>query len=154
VNVFARAFFALGDTRTPMQISIVCLIVNLVFAVGLVFPLRQGGFGVANTASSTLNCLLLLFALRKKLKTLDLAMLRPTLLPLAGAAIAAGLTAWLGLRLWTAHLGHGNLALRLGEVFVPAAAAVAVYGGIVLALKMPSAVEMLELALSRLRRRV
>jgi len=30
----------------------------------LVFPLRQGGFGLANTASSALNCLLLIFALR------------------------------------------------------------------------------------------
>ena len=152
VNIFARAFFALGDTRTPMQISIVCLVVNLLFAVILVFPLRQGGFGVANTASSTLNCLLLLFALRKKLKTLDLASLRPTFLPLAVAAVAAGVVAWLGLRWWSQQLGHATLLLRLGEVFVPAAAAALVYGAITLALKTPSATEMLALVLARCRR--
>ena len=153
VNIFARAFFALGDTRTPMQISIVCLVVNLLFAVILVFPLQQGGFGVANTASSTLNCFLLLFALRKKLKTLDLAALRPTLWPLAGAAAAAGVVAWLGMRGWAQQFGHATLLLKLGEVFVPAGAAALVYGGIALTLKMPSATEMLALARTRLRRR-
>ena len=153
VNIFARAFFALGDTRTPMQISIVCLVVNLLFAVILVFPLQQGGFGVANTASSTLNCFLLLFALRKKLKTLDLAALRPTLWPLAGAAAAAGAVAWLGMRGWAQQFGHATLLLKLGEVFVPAGAAALVYGGIALTLKMPSATEMLALARTRLRRR-
>ena len=153
VNIFARAFFALGDTRTPMQISIVCLVVNLLFAVILVFPLQQGGFGVANTASSTLNCFLLLFALRKKLKTLDLAALRPTLWPLAGAAAAAGVVAWLGMRGWAQQFGHATLLLKLGEVFVPAGAAALVYGGITLALKMPSATEMLALARTRLLRR-
>ena len=153
VNIFARAFFALGDTRTPMQISIVCLVVNLIFAVILVFPLQQGGFGVANTASSTLNCFLLLFALRKKLKTLDLVVLRPTLWPLAGAAAAAGVVAWLGMRGWAQQFGHATLLMRLGEVFVPAGAAALVYGGITLALKMPSATEMLALARARFLRR-
>ena len=153
VNIFARAFFALGDTRTPMQISIVCLVVNLLFAVILVFPLQQGGFGVANTASSTLNCFLLLFALRKKLKTLDLAALRPTLWPLAGAAAAAGVVAWLGMSGWAQQFGHATLLMKLGEVFVPAGAAALVYGGIALALKMPSATEMLALARTRLLRR-
>ena len=153
VNIFARAFYALGDTRTPMKISIVCLVVNLLLAVGLVFPLQQGGFGLANTVSSTLNCLLLMFALRKKLKTLDLAPVRPSLLPMAGAALAAGVVAWVGMRLWMGHLGHDTLVLRIGGVFVPATAAALVYGGITLGLKVPSAAEMLNLALARFRRR-
>jgi len=33
VNVLARAFYALGDTQTPMKISMVCLRLNLVFAL-------------------------------------------------------------------------------------------------------------------------
>ena len=36
VNILARAFFALGDTKTPMKISIVCLVLNLVLAAVLV----------------------------------------------------------------------------------------------------------------------
>src|SRR5207302_3888386 len=35
-NILARAFYALGDIQTPMKISIVCLGLNLVFAIWLV----------------------------------------------------------------------------------------------------------------------
>jgi hypothetical protein len=55
VNILARAFFALGDTKTPMKISIVCLTLNLVLAAALVVPLRQGGLGIANTITSVLQ---------------------------------------------------------------------------------------------------
>ena len=76
VNVLARAFYALGDTRTPMRISLACLALNLVFALWLITSLRQGGLGIANTLSACLNVGLLLHALRRKLHTLDLAKLR------------------------------------------------------------------------------
>src|SRR3989449_10317650 len=52
VNVLARAFYALGDTQTPMKISVVCLGLNLVFALWLILPLRQGGLGIANTLTA------------------------------------------------------------------------------------------------------
>ena len=142
VNIFARAFYALGDTRTPMKISVVCLVVNLVCAVALVFPLKQGGFGLANTISSTLNCGLLLFALRKKLKSLGLAALRPGLIQLIIAVAIAGLTAWGTSREWERTIGHAGLLTRIGAVFVPGALAAGVYFGIALAAKVPAAVEM------------
>ena len=37
-NILARAFYALNDIKTPMKISIVCLGLNLVFAIWLVQP--------------------------------------------------------------------------------------------------------------------
>src|SRR5690606_15574807 len=32
VNVLARAFYAVGDTRTPMRISLACLALNLILS--------------------------------------------------------------------------------------------------------------------------
>jgi len=151
VNILVRAFFALKDTQTPMRISLVCLGLNLVFAVGLIFPLREGGLGLANTVSSTANCLLLIFALRKKLKTLALAPLRPGLLPLAAAALLAGTVAWGAQHLWAQHLGHTNLWLKLGEVFVPAGLATVAYGIVTLAARVPAALELKDLILGKLR---
>src|ERR1017187_5387558 len=94
VNVLARAFFALGDTKTPMKISIFCLTLNLILAAALILPLRQGGLGLANTATSICSVWLLLYALRRKLGKLEMESLRATFLPLAVAGILAGLVAW------------------------------------------------------------
>ena len=142
VNILARAFYALGDTKTPMKISLACLTLNLLLAAALIVPLKQGGLGIANTITSVCNVGLLFFALRKKLARLEMAPLRATFLPLAVAGLLAGLVAWQGWRLWENSLGHGMLALKIGAVFVPAIAAGLVYGMVALAFKVPAAHEM------------
>ena len=130
VNILARAFYALGDTRTPMRISIVCLTLNVLFAWLLLKPLRQGGLGLANSASAFLNMGLLLYALRRKLGRLELAELRRTLAPILGAAFLAGVVAFTAETLWRRNLGYATFALRLGHVFVPMLLATAVYFGV------------------------
>ena len=146
INVVARAFYALGDTKTPMKISIFCLTLNLLLAAVLVWRYKQGGLGLANTASAAVNFSLLTIALRKKLKQLEWATLRRALAPLLLAtALAAGM-AWWGWRSWEGALGHGNLALKLGAVFVPAIAAAILYWLVTIGLKVPAAKEMLAFA--------
>jgi putative peptidoglycan lipid II flippase len=152
VNILVRAFFALGDTKTPMQISIVCLVLNLGLAVLFIGPLRQGGLGIANTITSIGNASLLLYALRKKLGKLEMELLHATFLPLAIAGTLGGLTAWGGERFWEHALGHQTLALKIGEVFAPAILAGLIYGIVALAFKIPAAKEMAEFALARFKR--
>jgi len=152
VNVLARAFFALGDTATPMKISLACLTLNLLLAAALVVPLKQGGLGIANTITSLANAGLLFFALRKKLGRLEMAPLRATFLPLAVAGLLAGLTAWQGGRLWEQLLGHETIALKIGAVFAPAIAAGLVYGLLALVFKIPAAHEITNLALAKFRK--
>jgi putative peptidoglycan lipid II flippase len=152
VNILARAFFALGDTKTPMKISLACLTLNLLLAAALVVPLKQGGLGIANTVTSVCNAGLLFFALRKKLARLDMASLRATFLPLGIAGLLAGLIAWQGWQLLENTLGHETLALKIGAVFVPAIAAGLVYGILALTFKIPAAREILDFALQKFKR--
>jgi putative peptidoglycan lipid II flippase len=152
VNILARAFFALGDTKTPMKISIVCLTVNFAATCALLKPLHEGGPGIVNTLTSCLNTGLLLFALRKKLGKLELESLRKNLPPLALMTIFAGLVAWECWRLWENSIGHGNIALKIGAVFLPAGVAGLAYWLAALAFKIPAAKEMAEFALARFKR--
>ncbi|HTA95887.1 MAG TPA: lipid II flippase MurJ, partial [Verrucomicrobiae bacterium] len=152
VNILARAFYALGDTKTPMKIGIACLAMNLILAAMLILPLKQGGLGIANTITSIANAGLLFFALRKKLGRLEMESLRKTFLPLAVAGMLAGLIAWQGWRLWENSLGHETITLKIGAVFVPAILAGLVYGILALAFKIPAAKEMLDFALARFKK--
>lgn len=153
VNVLARAFYALGDTQTPMRISVFCLAANLVFVAVLVWPLQQGGLGVANSLSAFINVTLLLYALRRKLARLEFATLRRHLFTLLGAALAAGLVAWGAWRGWSHWVGCATLLQRIGEVFVPMALATGTYFGLTLWLKVGYPKDVLGLLLARLRRK-
>jgi len=152
VNVLARAFFALGDTRTPMKISLCCLTLNLLLSAVLVWRFKQGGLGVANTTTSLLNVWLLTHALRRKLKTLDMQSLRTACFKVVWAGILAGIVAWSGWRFWERSLGHETLVLKIGAVFAPAIAAGLIYWCLTLALRVPAAKEMSQLLTSILRR--
>src|SRR5262249_31379908 len=44
-NILARAFYALGDIKTPMKISLLSLALNLAFSVCLVQRYREAGLG-------------------------------------------------------------------------------------------------------------
>ncbi len=151
VNVLARAFYALGDTRTPMRVSVIALVLNVVFTVCLIGPLRQGGLGIANTLSACVNVSLLFVMLRKKLGRLELAQLRRAILPLAIACLAAGVVAWLSLRGCEAWVGHSTVWAKICAVFVPAGLATAVYAGLTLIARLPQAIEMRDVLLRQLR---
>ena len=138
VNVMARAFYALGDTKVPMQISVVCLCLNIVVLLPLIFMFpkgqQAGALGVANALSSLLNVGLLSFALKRKMPKWEIQSL---LRPLAGmllAAVIAGSVAWFLHGQWMEQFGNESVWLKIGEVFAPAIVAALVYWGLTAAI--------------------
>src|SRR5262249_31427841 len=119
VNILARAFYALGDTGTPMRISVECFAINLVILFVLIGPFRQGGMGIANTVSAIFNVGFLLIALRKKIGGLELVGLRRDLIGICASALVAGVIAFGIDRGFETQFGHGNLFLKLVAVFLP-----------------------------------
>ncbi len=149
INMVARAFYALGDTTTPMRVSVFCLGLNLLASLWLVGPLRQAGLGAANTLTAVVNLWLLSRALRRKLKTLDMAELRPRAVSLLGAVVVAGGVAWIASRQWLERFGHEALWARLGAVFLPAIGAAIAYWLLTLWLRVPEAREALRILKTR-----
>jgi putative peptidoglycan lipid II flippase len=154
VNILARAFYALGDTRTPMIISSFCLGVNVVLVLWLVGFLAQGGLGLANTVSSVLNVSLLLFALRKKLKFLGLSGIGKELWPMLAAGALAGAGAWGASMTWESWVGHKTVLRRIGAVFGPALFAGVLYGAFSLWRGVPQARVFVDMLQDRFRKSV
>jgi putative peptidoglycan lipid II flippase len=67
VRVLVPAFYALKDTKTPVAIAFAAFVLNLVFSLVLMNPLKHGGLALASSLSALGNMALLLWFLRKKI---------------------------------------------------------------------------------------
>lgn len=138
-NIVARAFYALGDTRTPMVISVACLALNLILGFCLIPYLYQAGMGLANSMSAIANTGFLFYALRRALPKFSLLELAGNAVSVAGAAVCAAATAFVTNFQWEAWIGHSHLLTRLGAVFVPIGLASLVYLALSHWMKLPQA---------------
>ena len=153
VNVMARAFFAMGDTKVPMQISAVCLGLNLVILIPLIFTFpkgsQAGALGLANVMSSFANVMLLSYALKRKMPKWQFSPLLGPLFVMLFAAGLAGLFAWFLHEEWITRMGGLTIWHKIGEVFVPAVLALILYGGVTSLLGLREARDLIALILNK-----
>lgn len=150
VAICNRAFFALGDIKTPMRISVVCLGVNLLLTVLLIRWFQQGGMGMANSASAFLNLGFLIYALKRKFKSLRLGDLCKELRTVIASGVLAGLLVW-GAHLWMEGLiGNQTLGARILTVFVPLILGGSVYAAVTYRLNVKMAKDIWNLAKPKL----
>ena len=132
-NILARAFFALGDTATPMRISLVAIGVNVVAALFSLGIYPRAGLAIANSLSGLVNCILLFYAIKRAQPKFDIFAFRPALLRMLIAALAAAVVAFAVRFSCTQWIGHSSLLPRLAEVFIPIAFAALTYGAVAFA---------------------
>ena len=120
---------------------------NLVLAAALVVPLRQGGLGLANTATSICNVGLLLFCAAEKTGQTGNGIAARNPFAAGRGRDSGGIGCVVRLAILGGQIGHGTLVLKIGAVFVPAGIAGLVYWLTALAFKIPAAKEMAEFAL-------
>lgn len=66
-HVLTRAFYAKGDTSTPMKISMAMVALNLILNLALIWPLREAGLAWATGLSAMIQTLILAAMVRSKL---------------------------------------------------------------------------------------
>ena len=126
-NVLARAFYALGDTKTPMRISLAAIAANFVAAFISVSLMPKAGLAIANSASSTMQCFLLFYALKRKQPKFDLPALFAPVLRMSVAGLVASVTALGSAWMWNRWVGHATLPTKVGATFIPMAVATVGY---------------------------
>jgi len=152
VGSLTRAFYALGEVKVPVRVSILCLGLNLAFALILIFPFKQAGLATANTLSAICQVALLVRALRRQVNGLDLRRLRRDSSWVALATVICGAVAWGVLGWWEMALGADSVGSRLGAVFVPMLAAGLAYGGVTWFMPLAPAQEIAGILRDRLAR--
>lgn len=67
MKITASAYYALGDTRTPVHAATIGLVINLVLNFVLMYPLKVGGIALASSISGIVNVGILVYLLDKKI---------------------------------------------------------------------------------------
>lgn len=91
VRQLVAVYFAMGDTRTPVVVSTIDLVVFVALSLGLRGPLGHVGIGIAVTGSSAVQMLLLWLQLRRHLPSLRLGEIAGSAARTLAAAAAAAL---------------------------------------------------------------
>lgn len=71
IKILVTAFHALQDTRTPVYVAALCLVVNAVLNFILMFPMKVGGIALASSLAGTLDFLILFYVMDRRLGGLD-----------------------------------------------------------------------------------
>ena len=130
-RIVAQTFYALGDTRTPVAVGFASVVVNVLLALALMWPLQHAGLALASSLSSYVNLVGLYWLLRRRLGPPGGVELLRSLGRTLGASLVLLLWCWLlSEPLAGAWRGPGwTLAALAGGV--------AVYGGAAAVLRAP-----------------
>lgn len=111
-RVITSCFYALKDTVTPVKITFLCLIINVVFNFLLMRVLQVGGLALATSISSIVNFFILIFLLRKRIGNLGLMSLVVNTLKTFIISMLMGVFCWWSYS-YSSHFFSNRLSLLI-----------------------------------------
>lgn len=127
-HVFTRAFYARGDTRTPMKVAIAMVALNFALNIVLIWPLREAGLAWGTSVSAMLQCVTLGWLVHRRMgiRVLDRetgAGILRIAAAVAAMALAVGgvLWLWTPAATWLMHLARLSVLCVIGAAVYLAA---------------------------------
>ncbi|HEY9122043.1 MAG TPA: murein biosynthesis integral membrane protein MurJ [Brevefilum sp.] len=151
VEILSRAFYALHDTRTPVIVGVGAMGLNI--GLSLLFSevfesvgwLPHGGLALANSTATALECMVLIFLMRKRLGGLQGGYIwKGVSVSLLGTVLMA-----VGVLSWQAIFSD---AYRWVTLFGALGVGLAIYVGLMWILKMPELLGMFRTLIRKVRK--
>ena len=142
IEILTRAFYGMHDTRTPVILGILSLVLNLILSLTLIGPMHIAGLALANTIAAMAEMTLLSITLRSRLGGLDDRRILATTLKTIVAALAMALGVW---EFLNRTEGLGSVVRGISGIFLG--------GGIFFAVAWLLRIEELRMLLAMLKRR-
>lgn len=125
-KVTVSGFYSRKDMKTPVYVSVFCIVLNVILSLSLMDSMRQGGIALATSITAYLNNFILLYLLRKKLGRMPLMNTAGMFVRLSMMSIVSVLPAWY-LCSW---LGGIRIFAILPKNILPLICATALFGAI------------------------
>jgi len=94
VRVVVSTFYSLQDTRTPVKVAALSMMINITLSIALMKPLKHGGLALATAVAAMVNFLTLMYILKKRLGTLGISSVRGSILKSLISSIIMATVAW------------------------------------------------------------
>jgi putative peptidoglycan lipid II flippase len=126
VRILSPSFYALGQSRTPVAVSIATVLANAVLNVALVRAYGYTGLALGTSLAALFNATVLLTLLRRHLHGLDGQRVMGSLVRIAAASLAMGLAAFGVERLLAGAMPGTGVAVQAARLGVTIAVALLV----------------------------
>jgi len=114
LEIVTRAYYALHDTLTPVVFGVAAMALNVGLSLLLIAPLEQGGLALANSVATTVEALVLVLILRRRLGGVEGGSLWSSLARIVAASAVMGVV--LGAVLILLRAWPGALVAIVGVV--------------------------------------
>ncbi|MEG6615150.1 murein biosynthesis integral membrane protein MurJ [Peptococcaceae bacterium 1198_IL3148] len=112
--ILTRGFYALQDTRTPVKLTLITVVINLIFSLLLIGKLQHGGLALANSIAALTNTLMLSWFLSRRVKKLwDRQMVRFGIQVLAASGLMAVVAHYVNGFAAAIFAGYGTIGLAI-----------------------------------------
>ncbi|MCL2559134.1 MAG: murein biosynthesis integral membrane protein MurJ [Turicibacter sp.] len=145
-QLLSRVFFSLGDSKTPMIVSVVTVVINVVLNFVFIALIGIIGLALATSVSAMIGLALLFVLLRRKIGSLRLRDTVISLNKIVGASVLMAYGAYFVYQ----YLEDFNATLAL---LVAAVFGIGIYGVLLVFLRIREVNNLLAIAISKIRNR-
>ncbi len=144
IKVVVPAFYALQDTRTPVKVAFISMILNFVFNLVFIIPLENGGPPLATSLSAFFGSLMLMTIFCRRYGSYDIRGILRSLRSFAIAAAVLGIVAWTLIQ-WPGFYIDQSKAQKTFALAVTIAAAAGAYFAMLFLLRAREMYELREI---------
>jgi len=124
VQIISRAFYSLQDTKTPVKVACLTMLINIVLNLILMRPLRLGGLALATSLSAGFNFFFLLYLLDRKIGGIKSKKILSSLGRIILTSLFMGFVSYLAVKALGREAETVSLVMKFLQVFVPILAGV------------------------------
>jgi putative peptidoglycan lipid II flippase len=136
VRVIAPVFYSLGDTKSPVKVSVLAVAVNIALNLSFMRLLSFRGLALATSLSAMVNMFVLMSLLRRRVGPLDIAGLKRSFLKILSGSAVMGAVLFAVQKLYPLNLETSRLLPKVLYLLILFLLAAGSYVGLAAALKV------------------
>lgn len=129
IKIITQSFYAFQDTRTPVKVGALAMLLNLILNVAVVYipwlrlHLQEGGLALATSMAAFVNIGILFYILRRRLGSIRGREISSFIVRISGASLIMGVACWICLSYFRNKFSGETIEERLILLLFPLVAA-------------------------------